>query len=1002
MSAAVHPGDRVLVRERPWRVTKVQAIADPHVILELDALDGDHPRHLSVVAPPEQPVALPPEEIFFDLAGLDSLRSWSLNHRIIAATLVRETGLISGARFGRVSLEAYQLAPAMRLLASPRPSLLVADDVGLGKTIEAGLAMLELMARGRLRRVLVVTPPGLLEQWREELEQKFALRFTVIENAAGLSRVQTELPAGASPWDVLPRILTSVDFIKKETVRARALRKRWDLVIVDEAHALAESGTPDNPYRTQRTRLGAALREASRGLLLLTATPHNGYSHSFRSLLELIDPAIAVSHGSREAIVRRIERARIRRMKAQIRRRLPDGREEDVFPQRHVQGIGVTLGDARDRELLQKVATYCSRTAREAEGEEADLISFAMQIIKKRALSSRAALKTTIQHRLDALRREDHRETPPDRSEVRDLRAQLPLGEAAAERTAERIVRSAIPREERRRKNEVRALSAIRKILDALPPGDAKVDALLAEVSTVLAHDPSEKLIVFTEYLDTLDAIRQRLDREPSLAGRYVVLQGGLGLRRRLQRQATFEESGTRMLLATDAASEGLNLQTHCRRVIHFELPWNPNRLEQRNGRVDRYGQTRHPEIRYLYYPDSPEDDVLNTLVGKIERMRNDRLSTPDILGVLAGDGEVEKGLVHLDPEADDIAVRKAALVQHFEDRTADYVRNVHPLVAASGSAFDHERLLQLLDTDQSLLADDGAFERLVVAVLGSSATPHPSLDGVLRIDVPLVYRGPGVLPAYPAATFRRSVAVRTKAEDVEFITPLHPLIAAMADEARRRLVQVFPGERGLPTRRLAARPVDAGEAPGVVFTFLVAIHGGAGLLEEHVLPIRVNIDGHIAGGPDENRRWVEEDRVGGDVSPEKLDAVFCERFGAMARVAQEQGARLIAERVCALREQRTAQADLLRQDLETDFADRLREIDEEQSRARGLVDDTGQGRLFGSEEVRTRSFDARREAVRGQRDARLADLETFARIDDPPPPRAMGALLLVPEGETR
>src|SRR5690606_13444894 len=122
-----------------------------------------------------------------------------------------------------------------------------------GKTIEAGLAMLELMARGRANRILIVTPPGLMEQWREELFDKFGLVFRIIGNASDLAHVQTELPAGVSPWDVLPRVITSIDFLKKDTVRSRALRKRWDLVIVDEAHALAESGTPENPYRTQRT-----------------------------------------------------------------------------------------------------------------------------------------------------------------------------------------------------------------------------------------------------------------------------------------------------------------------------------------------------------------------------------------------------------------------------------------------------------------------------------------------------------------------------------------------------------------------------------------------------------------------------------------------------------------------------------------------------------------------------------------------------------------------------
>ncbi len=425
------------------------------------------------------------------------------------------------SRFGRVALEAYRLAPALRLLAKPRASLLIADDVGLGKTIEAGLAMLELMARGRAERILIVTPPGLLDQWREELREKFGLEFTAIDNAAGLSRVRTELPAGTNPWDALPRVITSLDYLKKETVRHRALRRSWDLFIVDEAQALAESGTPENPYRTQRTRLGVALREAARGLLLLTATPDNGYSHSLRSLIELVEPTLATLAGSPEDVRRRIETARIRRMKAQTKRRLPDGREEDVFPQRTVRGVPVSALTEQEKELLRKVASYCARTAKGAAGtDEAELVGFAMQIVKKRALSSRAALAKTLEHRLEALRKEEAREEPPDRAELRDLQADLPLGEAAAERTARRILRSAIPREERRRKSEIGALNAIRKILSRLPASDPKLEALLAELRAVFQEDPAEKVIVFTEYRDTLDAIRARLDAEADLAGR--------------------------------------------------------------------------------------------------------------------------------------------------------------------------------------------------------------------------------------------------------------------------------------------------------------------------------------------------------------------------------------------------------------------------------------------------------------------------------------------------
>jgi len=643
---ALVPNDRVLLRDRPWRVQKVLAVANGCSLIELEALDGDQPASLSVAVPPEEPLPLPSEELEFDLRQLDSFTAWSRAHRILAATLVHETGVITGARYGRVLLEAYQLAPTLRILSKPRPRLLIADDVGLGKTIEAGLAMLELMARGRAERILIVTPPGLMEQWRDELFDKFGLVFRIIGNASDLAQAQTELPAGVSPWDALPRVITSIDFIKKETVRGLALRKRWDLVIVDEAHALAESGTPENPYRTQRTRLGQALRDASRGLLLLTATPHNGYAHAFRSLLELVEPTLATFHGTVQDRERRIESARIRRMKSQIKRRLLDGREEPVFPVRTVSGIPVAQVTEADKEILRKVASYCSRVAREAAGtDEAELVGFAMQIVKKRALSSRAALAKTIEHRLEALEKEEARETPPDRAELRDYQADLPLSEAASELTARRILRSAIPADDRRRNVEIRALRDIRRLLRRIGDRDPKIEALVEELRRIHAGDPTEKVIVFTEYRDTLEAIRERLEREPELASSYVVLTGGLTRRERIKRQEQFAQVHVRVLLATDAASEGLNLQHHCRRVIHFELPWNPNRLEQRNGRVDRYGQTREPIIRYLYYPDSPEEDVLATLIEKIEQMARDRISTPDVLGVVAGKGELEEGL---------------------------------------------------------------------------------------------------------------------------------------------------------------------------------------------------------------------------------------------------------------------------------------------------------------------------------------------------------------------
>lgn len=999
--ATVQLNDRVLVRDRPWRVQKVQPVNGGSAVVELVALDGEEPASLTVLLTPDAPlediVPLPSEDLSFDLRQLDSFAAWAAAHRILAPTLVRETGLLSGARFGRVAVEAYQLAPVLRVLSKPRPSLLIADDVGLGKTIEAGLVLLELMARGRANRVLVVTPPGLMQQWRQELFEKFGLEFRIIGNASDLAAAQAELPAGVSPWEALPRVITSVDYIKKETVSRRALRRRWDLVIVDEAHALAESGTPDNPYRTQRTRLGQELRDGSRGLLLLTATPHNGYQHAFRSLLELIEPTQATLHGTAADRQRRLESARIRRMKAQIRRRRPDGTEESVFPPRTVEGIPVSDLTEADRQLLHRVASYCSRVAREAAGsEEAELIGFAMQIVKKRALSSRAALARTLEHRLEALESEEARETPPDPAELRDYQADLPLTETASERTAARILRSAIPADERRRQAEIRAIREIQRLLRRAGGRDPKIEALIRELQGVFREDRAERVIVFTEYRDTLEAIGARLEKEAELAGRYVVMTGGLTRRQRLRRQEEFARPGIRVLLATDAASEGLNLQHHCRRIVHFELPWNPNRLEQRNGRVDRYGQTRPPIIRYLYYPDSPEDDVLASLVQKIERMARDRVSTPDILGVLVGKGEVEAGLVRLDPAAQDVSSQKEAIVRLFEDRTRDFVRHVQPLLATADGTGETERLLELLDTAEPLLADDRDLEEAALRLLGRSATPDPTREGVYRIEVPLAYRSDGVQSVYKAATFQRSVATRYRADEVEYLTPLHPLVRALAADARRRLAQVYPSARGLPPRRLAARLVDADEPPSLLFTFLAIVEGGGGLREERMVGVRVSTDGEVFGDPEENLRFLVTDRPG-EVPRERLEALFAGCFDRLYELARAEAARWVRGRVEELRRRRAEQGQILRRDLEVDVADRLREIEDEERRARGLVESSGQLRLFSPDGGGGGGFDTRRAVVEAYREKRLEEIAAFERVDDPAVPRPLGALFLVP-----
>lgn len=402
---------RVLIRGQACRVIHSTELGSRR-LLSLQNLETGET--IEALCPPDQCETLPVPPPTLERRALTPLRYWFQLHAALQIQTPPENGY-AGLVAGRMSPEPYQFAPVARLLSGPRRGLLIADDVGLGKTVEAGLCLLELMARGIARRVLLVVPPGLIPQWLDEMWDKFRLRFQPIENSAALDRAQTAVSEGLQPWVYFDRIITSTEYLKRRDVMAAALARPWDVVVVDEAHYLAESGTPANPYSTARTRLGRKLRDQARTLLLLTATPHNGYRHSFRSLLELADPAEATLHGRVEDVQRRVGRMMIRRLKSQIVKHDATGNEIPAFPRREPVGrIAVTDLSGEEREIFRLVTDYCATTIQAAErGEEADLVSFAMQIVKKRMLSSRAALSLTVANRLAALTSRQ-REDPPN------------------------------------------------------------------------------------------------------------------------------------------------------------------------------------------------------------------------------------------------------------------------------------------------------------------------------------------------------------------------------------------------------------------------------------------------------------------------------------------------------------------------------------------------------------------------------------------------------------
>ncbi|MEW6246516.1 MAG: helicase-related protein [Nitrospirota bacterium] len=971
----------VYLRGSRWCV-RSNAVLGDRILLRLE--DPASGETIEALCPPDEFEPLIEPEPTLDRRSLTPFSHWLTLHH--ALTLQSPPpGQYAAFVAARISPEPYQFAPLARLLAGPRRGLLIADDVGLGKTVEAGICLLELIARGIGKRILLVVPPGLIPQWLDEMWDKFGLEFQPIENSAALDRAQTAVSEGVQPWAYFDRVITSTEYLKRRDVHAAALAHPWDVIVVDEAHYLAESGTPANPYSTARTRLGPNLRNASRTLLLLTATPHNGYRHSFRSLLELVEPAEATLHGRTEDVQRRIARTMIRRLKPQIVKTTSDGRVVPAFPVRHPVGrIEVRNLTDEERDMFRLVTEYCAKTIKSAEGsEEADLVSFAMQIVKKRMLSSRAALKQTVANRLKALAARQH-EDPPKPSELRELQSDLPLAESQAERTALRVLRTALSRDARRRNAEKRQLKTIENLLDRVASRpDPKIVALIADLERDVLPVPGEKAIVFTEYRDTLAALQEAFDAHPLLQNAYAVLVGDLSARQRRQRIARFREPGCRVLLATDAASEGLNLQERCCRLYHVELPWNPNRLEQRNGRIDRHGQTRAPIIRYLFYPDSPEDRVLDRLVQRIAAMHDDRVSTPDILGILEG-SRLEELLGSI-ASAEDGARKGDTLMRLFETKQHEFSTQLAPLLL--GQAPD-EPTLPCADTVSAdpLIEDDLAFERVIREVLRPHLRPS-TIPDTWRIDVPRHLQGPGVAPRYDCATFRRSVAVRYPADQVEFVHRLHPLAQAIAEHAWQELT--LEPTRNHFAARIAVRRHPIATTPLALFTF----HERQSHPKGAVFGIAITAAGEVLDQTIARTLLDDrEDTPAGEVPWNDCEQVFAHNFAALQGQATEEARRYIRQVVAREQTKRAHLAQVLREEAEKYRTDRLAEILEQEQEERAGA--RAQTELFRHAAT---NWQARRAAVETHYRQRLEEITRFATVPEPAEPQALGVLLVFP-----
>lgn len=653
-SAAPEPGQLVEVRRRQWIVSDVEAgsvaagLPKRHLI-RLASIDEDAlGEEIEVLWELEPGAHIIERAGLPRMTGLDdptTLQAF-LDAVTWGAATNADRGYLQAPFRSGVSIEDYQLDPLVRAIDMARTNLLIADDVGLGKTIEAGLVVQEMLLRHRARTVLIFCPASLQEKWRAEMQDKFGLEFRIVDTEY-VKILRRERGLHANPWTSFPRLITSMDWVKQGE-GLRLLRdalpphvshpRKFDLLIIDEAHNVAPT-VGRYAVESLRTRLVRLAAPHFQHKLFLTATPHDGYTESFTALLELLDD----QRFARNVLPSdpQLARVMVRRLKSD----LVDANGERIYPERRLEALPVEYGEyERDaRRLLE--AYIKSREGGNEGGRAVD--HFVHQLLRKRLSSSPAAFAATLERHIATIEGRAAVDRRQKKFDDRILRRAIAKTEedyaddaqrdAAEAEAIEEVGKHSRPPtdEERGMLNRLRSWAQ-----QSAHQADAKAIALLAWLTSHLKDGDiwtNERVILFTEYRATQQWMQQILATNGFGGERLALIYGGMDPKEREGVKAAFQanpsESPLRILLATDAASEGIDLQNHCHLMIHLEIPYNPNVMEQRNGRIDRHGQ-RASEV-VIWHPVDAEgghgEDILRAL-RKLDAMRADMGSVNPVI----------------------------------------------------------------------------------------------------------------------------------------------------------------------------------------------------------------------------------------------------------------------------------------------------------------------------------------------------------------------------------
>ena len=533
------------------------------------------------------------------------------------------------------------------LLPLPRIRFLLADDTGAGKTIMAGLLMKELLFRGVIRKVLIITPGGLTKQWaEEELQEKFGLHARLV------NRATFDAEPGQFARYEEGIFVTSIDFLARNEGCLNAVSAtQWDFVVVDEAHKLSAYEYGSKLEESERYKAVKALTNKTDHLLFLTATPHRGRKDTFRRLLLLLDEDLfqkdehvadrvrqqaatpQLSVGEDFEAERPISSARNRFFLRRLKEEMVDWDNQALFKNRHTKTTGYDL-TPEEKSLYDSVTSYVRSKRKEAKAKRNRNVELTLMVMQRRLASSLYAITKTLGNRLSALEEVLAILRDPMRSEAekkrllrgdptvgdpRDIAEYEDLTEEERKRTDQRIFRQVLTDDPAKVEEERDEVERLFRLADSLKQHrEAKFSELLAvlDSSDVIRAD-DEKLLIFTEHRDTLDSLATRLE-----AKGYTVatIHGGMDVDSRKQAQRQFR-TRAKIMVATDAAGEGINLQ-FCRYLINWDIPWNPNRLEQRMGRIHRYGQADDVWVYNLVAQNTREGAVLEKVLSKMDVMR--------------------------------------------------------------------------------------------------------------------------------------------------------------------------------------------------------------------------------------------------------------------------------------------------------------------------------------------------------------------------------------------